>query len=188
MKNELIEARLRRDKSLLGFLDKAENRTRYADIEDDVAPRRTLLQTHLTTADALAQQVLGADEDNMPARKRGFRNQLTALLLRATRALRAHARSTSDTDLTGRPSDLTKLGETSFGEEARRLLDLAKPYDLTRRRYTAAHAAQAEDLLPKFTQGITDTPRRHAGQRRPHGPGAPYQNHRPPQSRVAGVF
>ncbi|SHK93444.1 hypothetical protein [Hymenobacter psychrotolerans] len=145
MQNDLIEARLRRDTTLSAFLDQA--RPRYEDTEPDVAPLRT---------------ALAADQDRNPARKRGVRGQLTALLQRLSRALTAHAKSTANPELAARVprrlSDLSRLSETSFAEQARLLLDLGQPHakDLARRHYTAAHHTQAESLLSDFQTQRTE--------------------------------
>ncbi len=159
MKNELIEARLRRDSATADYLTRAQ--ARYAEIEADVAPHRTELAANLVKADALKDQVLGADEDNNSPRKRGLRSQLTALLQRRVKALRAHAKGVKpepDLDLLGtlptRPSELTRLSEPEFPVEARRLLALGaavKAEDLTKRRYSPEHHAKAQQLLTQLT-------------------------------------
>ena len=166
MQNDLIEARLRRDTTLSAFLAAAT--ARYEDVEDDVAPLRAALATNLEQSQALAQQVLGADEDQNPERKRGLRGQLTPLLLRLARGLTAHAKSIKDPDLAAlvprRLSDLTRLNETNFTEHARRLLDLGQPHAkaLVKRRYSAAQNTQAGTLLTDYqnqrtTGRLTDT-------------------------------
>ena len=160
MQNDLIEARLRRDTTLSAFLDQA--RLRYEDTEPDVAPLRAALAANLQQSQQLAQQVISADQDQNPARKRGVRGQLTALLQRLSRALTAHAKSTANPELAARVprrlSDLSRLSETSFAEQARLLLDLGQPHakDLARRRYTAAHHTEAESLLSDFQTQRTE--------------------------------
>ena len=159
MKNELIESRLRRDDTTNQFLTRAK--PRYADIEDDVAPLRAQLAQGLADAAPLTQEVLSADEDNNAARKRGERSQLTTLLLRQNRALRAHAKGrkpTPDTELLGRlpkrPSELREIGDSTFLEEAKRLLDLGATVaatDLAKRRFTAQHRTDANKLLLGLT-------------------------------------
>lgn len=161
MENELIESRLRRDNTAATFLIKDANKARYADIEDDVAPLRTTLGTNLTKANGLIDQVITADNDNITPRKKGFRNQLTTLVLRRIKALRAHAKGLKpapDTDLLSRlprrPADIKRLTESSFPDEAKRLLALGSdiaPAALTKRRYTPAHHSQATGLLQKLT-------------------------------------
>ena len=158
MENERLAARLRRDTTTAAFLARA--RPRYTEIEDDVAPHRTDLAANLVKADALKGQVLDADADNNAPRKQGTRSQLTALLLRRVKALRAHAKGVKpepDTELAAtlptRPADLRRLTEGEFPVEARRLLGLGgavKPTDLTKRRYTPDHQTQAQKLLKQL--------------------------------------
>jgi hypothetical protein len=160
MQNSVIEARLRRDTTLSAFL--ATAKARYDDIEVDVAPLRTALVANLQQSQQLAQQVLGADQDQNPERKRGLRGQLTALLLRLGRGLTAHAKSTQNTELAARVprrlSDLTRLNETNYTEQARLLLDLGQPHAaaLVKRRYTTAHNTEAEALLTGFQSQRTE--------------------------------
>lgn len=159
MENERFAARLRRDTATAAFLTRAQSR--YADVESDIAPLRTTLAANMVKADALKDEVLGADSDNNSPRKQGLRNQLTALLLRRIKALRAHAKGVKpdpDTDLLvtlpTRPADIRRLTEGEFPVEARRLLTLGATLDpaaLTKRRYSAEHHAQALGLLTKLT-------------------------------------
>lgn len=161
MENELIESRLRRDNTVAAFLAKDTNKARYADIEDDVTPLRTKLGANLTKANGLIDQVITADNDNATPRKKGFRNQLTILVLRRIKALRAHAKGRKpepDTDLLSRlpsrPAEIKRLTESSFREEAQRLLNLGAdidPKDLTKRRYTPQHHQDALKYLGKLT-------------------------------------
>lgn len=158
MKNDLIESRLRRDTTAAAFLDQAK--ADYADIEADVAPLRAQLADNLTQAAALAQQVLSADEDDSSKRKKGVRNQLTALLRRLSAAATAVAVSRKDATLRaalGTPSRLPNLNESTFAEEATRLLALVqgREADFAQRRFTAAHAKDARELLAAFTTTAT---------------------------------
>ncbi|MBD2716339.1 hypothetical protein KBK19_14965 [Microvirga sp. STR05] len=159
MKNDLIEARLRRDTTLLAFL--TEQKAQYADVEDDVAPLRTQLQQTLEQAQTFADEVLAADSDANTTHKRGSRSQLTALLKRLAVAVRAEATATNDTRLlalAGRPGQLAKLTETSFQEEARRLLSLApeRSAALSKRRFLPEHYQQAQKLLQEFRATTTE--------------------------------
>ena len=159
MENELIAARLRRDTTTDAFLVRAA--PRYAEIEDDVAPLRAALKGNVGKADQLKSQVLDADSDNNSARKKGLRNQLTTLLLRRIKALRAHARGVKpDPDLAllgslpTTPASIRRATEGEFPVEARRLLALGAgvaPADLTKRRYAPEHHAQAQQLLDQLT-------------------------------------
>ena len=148
MKNDLLEARNRRDNSLLGLL--TDKKSRYTDIEADVAPLRLRLGDNQTKVNGMIQQVIGADATDTSGRTRGLRGQLTDILLRLVRGLRAEGLSTNNADLIARtptrPSELRRhLGGTSFAEEARRLLDLGAPLAdaLVKRRYPLALNAQA---------------------------------------------
>ncbi len=159
MKNDLIEARLRRDTTAAAFL--AQATADYADIEADVAPLRDQLGANLTRAGELAQQVLGADNDGNPARKKGLRNQLTALLQRLILAGRAAAQSSKDAELRatlGNLDDLRNLNESTFQEEATRLLGLIPGREpaFTKRRFSADHAREARQLLQEFTATTTE--------------------------------
>ncbi|MCC3159470.1 hypothetical protein LJ737_19670 [Hymenobacter sp. 15J16-1T3B] len=159
MKNDLIEARLRRDEALNAFLlaDKAV----YADIETDVAPLRQQLSEALTQAQDMAQAVLAADNDGNAERKKGQRNQLTQLLRRLVVGLQAVATSTRDARLlalAGQVSRLHKLSESSFVEEARRLLSLApeRSEALTKRRFTPEHYREAMTLTSELRRNINE--------------------------------
>lgn len=159
MKNDLIEARLRRDEALLAFLT-AETAA-YADIEADVKPLRQQLSTALTEAQATAQTVLMADNDGNAERKKGQRNQLTTLLRRLIVALQAVAATNRDARLlalAGQASRLPKLGETSFLEEARRLLSLApeRSEALSKRRFTPEHYREATTLTADLRRHINE--------------------------------
>ncbi|KAA9338419.1 hypothetical protein F0P96_06175 [Hymenobacter busanensis] len=159
MKNELIESRLRRDTAAAAFL--AQTPAAYADIEDDVAPLRTQLAANVQRGADLAQQVLTADTDGNPARKKGTRNQLTVLLRRLILAIRAEALRSTDAKLraaAGRLGELRNLNESSFGEEAQRLLDLVPGREtaLAKRRFTAAHYQEARTLLAAFGSATTE--------------------------------
>jgi hypothetical protein len=161
MKNDLLESRNRRDNSLLGFLNSKLGR--YTDIEDDVAPLRARLAANQTKVNSVVQQVLSADATDSSGRTRGLRGQLTDILLRLIRGLRAEGLSTNNTDLIARlpdrPSALRRhLGGTSFAEEARRLLDLGKPLAdaLVKRRYPKALNTQAETLLKQYNDSLVD--------------------------------
>ncbi|RAK67033.1 hypothetical protein [Hymenobacter edaphi] len=153
MKNDLIEARLRRDATAAAFL--AQAKAEYADIEDDVAPLRAQLAAGLERAAALAQQVLSADADGNAKRKKGVRNQLTALLRRLVLAARAEALSRKDAPLRaalGSPGELPNLNESTFREEATRLLALVpgRELGLAKRRFAAGHYQEARRLLAEF--------------------------------------
>ncbi|GAA3925356.1 hypothetical protein [Hymenobacter algoricola] len=159
MKNDLIEARLRRDTDLLAFL--TERRADYPDLEDDVAPLRSQLSQNLERAQTLAAEVLTADLDHNTERKRGTRNQLTALLRRLVVALRADATAKSDTRLlalAGQPGQLPRLTTSSYQEEARRLLSLApeRSAALAKRRFLPAHYTQAQALLQELRSAGTE--------------------------------
>lgn len=159
MKNDLIEARLRRDATAAAFL--AQAKAEYTDIEADVAPLRDKLTASLARAGELAQQVLGADNDGNPDRKKGLRHQLTALLQRLILAGRAEAQSSKDAELRaalGNLDDLRNLNESTFAEEATRLLGLVPGREaaLAKRRFTADHAQEARQLLQDFTAAATE--------------------------------
>lgn len=161
MKNDLIESRNRRDNSLLGFLNSKLGR--YTDIETDVAPHRLRLSDNQTKINAVIQQVISADATDTSGRTRGLRGQLTDILLRLVRALRAEGLSTNNADLLARtptrPSELRRhLGGSTFAEEARRLLDLGAPLAdaLVKRRYPTALNAQAEKLLKQYNDSLVD--------------------------------
>jgi hypothetical protein len=159
MKNDLIESRLRRDEALLAFL--SADKASYSDIEADVAPLRQQLSSALTQAQDLAQTVLTADNDGSTDRKKGQRNQLTQLLRRLIVGLQAVATSTSDARLlalAGQVSRLPKLGETSFVDEARRLLSLApeRSEALGKRRFTPEHYRSAVALNNELRRSISD--------------------------------
>lgn len=161
MNNDLLEARNRRDNSLLGFL--TTKRARYTDIETDVVPLRLRLSDNQTKINRVIQQVIGADATDTSGRTRGLRGQLTDILLRLVRALRAEGLSTNNADLLAktptRPSELRRhLGGTTFAEEARRLLDLGAPLAdaLAKRRYPQALNAQAEDLLKQYNDSLVN--------------------------------
>lgn len=159
MKNDLIESRLRRDTTAAAFL--AQARADYADIEADVAPLRLQLVANLERATTLAQQVLTADSDGNSNRKKGVRNQLTQLLRRLGAAVSAEALSSKDAALraaVGTPSMLPNLNESTFAEEATRLLSLVpgREQALAKRRFTAAHAQEARQLLQDFTTATTE--------------------------------
>ncbi|RTQ50279.1 hypothetical protein EJV47_11675 [Hymenobacter gummosus] len=158
MKNDLIEARLRRDTAAAAFL--AQAKADYADIEDDVAPLRSQLTANLERAGTLVQQVLSADNDGNPDRKKGVRSQLTALLRRLILAARAEAMSSKDAALRaalGNLGELSNLNESTFREEATRLLGLVpgREQALTKRRFSADHAREAQQLLQDFTAATT---------------------------------
>ena len=57
-----------------------------------------------------------------------------------------------------RPSDLARLNETTYAEQARLLLDLGQHLakELVKRRYTAAHHSEAESLLTDFQSQRTE--------------------------------
>lgn len=159
MQNDSVEARLRRDTILLAFLQ--EQKAHYADLEDDVAGPREQLGRGLEQAQALAEQALAADSDSNPDRKRGIRNQLTELLKRLVAGMKAVATATNDLRLqalAGQPSKLAKLTETTFAEEARRLLSLApeRSAALAKRRFTPEHYQQAQKLLQEFRAAATE--------------------------------
>ncbi|GAB2943035.1 hypothetical protein GCM10027048_04520 [Hymenobacter coalescens] len=160
MKNDLVEARLRRDEALSSFLT-AET-ANYAAIETDVAPLRQQLAAALAAAQNLAQDVLAADNDGATARKKGIRHQLTQLLRRLTVALHAQATSTKDNRLlalSGQVSNLKRLGETSFTEEARRLLSLApeRSAALSKRFFMPEHYQQAQSLLSELRRSLSES-------------------------------
>ncbi|KAA9327190.1 hypothetical protein F0P96_18305 [Hymenobacter busanensis] len=159
MKNDLVESRLRRDTALDAFL--AAEVDHYTDIEDDVAPLRQQLHQALAQADALTDQVLNADNDNAPARKKGLRNQLTLLLRRLTVALQAVASSTNDNRLlalSGQVSNLRRLSDASFVEEARRLLSFApeRSGPLSKRRFLPDHYQQAMALYNELRRAAPE--------------------------------
>ncbi|WBA43573.1 hypothetical protein [Hymenobacter canadensis] len=159
MQNDLIEARLRRDTTLLAFLQ--EKKTQYADLEEDVAGPREQLARSLEQAQALSEQVLTADSDRNPDRKRGIRNQLSGLLKRLVVGIKALGTATNDLRLqalAGQPGALSKLTETSFAEEARRLLSLApeRSAALAKRRFLPEHYQQAQKLLQEFRAAATE--------------------------------
>ncbi|RAK63476.1 hypothetical protein [Hymenobacter edaphi] len=159
MKNDLIEARLRRDEALNTFL--SADKSAYADIEADVAPLRQQLTGALTQAQATAQDVLTADNDGNSGRKKGQRNQLTQLLRRLIVGLQAVATSTNDARLlalSGQVSRLSRLPETAFIDEARRLLSLApeRSEALTKRRFTPEHYREATALTAELRRSIND--------------------------------
>jgi hypothetical protein len=159
MKNDLIETRLRRDETLLAFLN--EEKANYSDIETDVKPLRQQLGAALTQAQQMAQDVLAADNDGNADRKKGQRNQLTQLLRRLIVGLQAVALSTTDARLlalSGQVSRLNKLGETSFVDEARRLLSLApeRSEALGKRRFTPEHYREAVALNAELRRNISE--------------------------------
>lgn len=159
MKNDLIETRLRRDEALLAFLN--AEKANYSDIEADVAPLRQQLSTALTKAQNTAQTVLTADNDGNSDRKKGQRNQLTQLLRRLIVGLQSIAVSTNDARLlalAGQVSRLPKLGETSFVDEARRLLSLApeRSEALAKRRFTPEHYREAVALNADLRRNISE--------------------------------
>ncbi|GAA4384151.1 hypothetical protein [Hymenobacter koreensis] len=157
MKNELVEARLRRDADLVSFLNTEVEQ--YADIEDDVAPLRQLLSSSLSQASSLATQALTQPEE--AERGKGLRNQLTQLLRRLTAGLHAVAASTKDNRLlalAGNVNQLPKLTETRFAEEARRLLSLApeRSGPLSKRRFLPTHYQQAQALLGELRRASSN--------------------------------
>ncbi|WP_400190325.1 hypothetical protein [Hymenobacter sp. B81] len=159
MKNDLIEARLRRDHALSAFL--TEQKSRYGDAETDVAPLRQQLSQALTEAQNIAQDVLTADNDGNSPRKRGTRNQLTQLLRRLVVALQAEAAAAGDQRLralAGRPGQLGRLNESTFIEEARRLLSLApeRSTALAKRRFAPEHYQQAQSLLSELRRSANE--------------------------------
>jgi hypothetical protein len=99
-------------------------------------------------------------ESGILARSRGVRGQLTDLLLRQGRGLKAIAVSTKNADLLAklptRPSDIKKLRETDFAEEARRLLDLGQPHAeaLVKRHFAKAKGTEAEALLTTYNTTV----------------------------------
>ena len=161
MKNELLTARLRRDAATVALLTHATDR--YVDFEIDIAPRREQLAANVLAADELKEHATGADGENSDAtpRQQGLRSQLTDLLQRRVRALRAHAKGLQpepDLDLLGSLpthfSSLSRRTDQEFPREARRLLRLGHDVsadDLTRRRYSPEHQAKAEQLLHELS-------------------------------------
>lgn len=159
MKNDLIEARLRRDEALNAFL--TAEKAAYADIEADVAPLRQQLSGGLAQAQELSQTVLTADHEGSADRKKGLRNQLTLLLRRLIVGLQAVATSANDARLlalSGQVSRLTRLPETAFVDEARRLLSLApeRSAALIPRRFTNEHYRQAVALNNELRRSISE--------------------------------
>ncbi|RTQ48197.1 hypothetical protein EJV47_17355 [Hymenobacter gummosus] len=159
MKNDLIEARLRRDEALLSFL--GSEKAAYADIEADVAPLRQQLSNALAKAQDTAQNVLTADNDGSSARKKGQRNQLTQLLRRLIVGLQSIATSTNDARLlalAGQVSRLPRLPETAFVDESRRLLSLApeRSEALAKRRFTPEHYREAVTLTAELRRNISE--------------------------------
>lgn len=159
MKNDLIEARLRRDEALLAFLN--AEKAAYADIETDVAPLRQQLSSALTKAQDIAQDVLTADNDGSADRKKGQRNQLTQLLRRLVVGLQSIATSANDARLlalSGQVTRLPRLPETGFVDEARRLLSLApeRSEALEKRRFTPEHYRQAVALNADLRRAISE--------------------------------
>ncbi|WBO82768.1 hypothetical protein [Hymenobacter yonginensis] len=159
MQNDLIEARLRRDTTLLAFLQ--EQKAQYADLEEDIASPRELLGRSLAQAQALSAQVLEADSDSSTSRKRGLRRQLTELLKRLAVSLKAAGTATGDLRLqalAGQPGQLTKLPEATFAEEARRLLSLVpeRSAALAKRRFLPEHYQQAQKLLQELRAAATE--------------------------------
>ncbi len=168
MKNKLLTARLRRDAATVALLTTAVDR--YADFENDIAPLRDQLTTNLAAAEELKDHAdeTPADDDNATPRQKGLRSQLTELLQRRVKALRAHAKGVKpepDVELLGSLpthfSALSRRTDTEFPREARRLLRLGHDVsadDLTKRRYSPEHQAKAEQLLHELstTDGASD--------------------------------
>lgn len=159
MKNDLIEARLRRDEALLAFL--GAEKAAYVDIETDVAPLRQQLSNALTKAQDTAQQVLTADNDGNSDRKKGQRNQLTQLLRRLIVGLQSIATSTNDARLlalAGQVSRLPRLPEMAFVDEARRLLSLApeRSEALAKRRFSPEQYREAVALNAELRRNISE--------------------------------
>lgn len=159
MQNDLIEARLRRDTTLLAFLQ--EQKAQYADLEEDIASPREQLSRGLEQAQTLSEQVVEADSDSNTGRKRGLRSQLTELLKRLAASMKAVGTATGDLRLqalAGQPGQLTKLTETTFTEEARRLLSLVpeRSAALAKRRFLPEHYQRAQKLLQELRATATE--------------------------------
>lgn len=168
MKNKLLTARLRRDAATAALLTTAADR--YTDFESDIAPLRDQLAANLAAADELKDHTdeTPADHDDATPRQQGLRSQLTELLQRRVKALRAHAKGVKpepDVELLGSLpthfSALSRRTDTEFPREARRLLRLGHDVsadDLTRRRYSPEHQAKAEQFLHELstTDGASD--------------------------------
>ncbi len=163
MKNQLLTARLRRDAATAALLTNAADR--YLDFETDIAPLREQLAANLLAAEELKDHATdtagdGDGADSSP-RQRGLRSQLTELLQRRIKALRAHAKGVKpepDLELLGSlPTHFTSLSrrtDTEFPREARRLLRLGHEVsadDLTKRRYSPEHQQKAEQLLHELS-------------------------------------
>ncbi len=167
MKNQLITDRLRRDTAVATLLTHALDR--YTDIESDVAPLREQLSANLLAAADLNHHATEtADDASATPRLQGLRSQLTELLQRRIKALRAHAKGLKpepDLDLLGSLpthfSSLSRRTDTEFPREARRLLRLGHDVSadaLTTRRYSPEHHQKAEQILHELsnTDGASD--------------------------------
>ena len=170
MKDKLLSARLRRDAATVALLTGATDR--YTDFESDIVPLREQLTANVLAAEELkdhaTESAADDSEGDATPRQQGLRSQLTDLLQRRVRALRAHAKGLQpepDLDLLGSLpthfSALSRRTDTEFPREARRLLRLGHDVsadDLTKRRYSPEHQAKAEQLLHELstTDGASD--------------------------------
>ncbi len=169
MKDKLLSARLRRDAATVALLTNATDR--YTDFESDIAPLREQLAANVLAAEELKDHATDSatpEGGEATPRQQGLRSQLTELLQRRVRALRAHAKGLQpepDLDLLGSLpthfSALSRRTDTEFPREARRLLRLGHDVsadDLTKRRYSPEHQQKAEQLLHELstTDGASD--------------------------------
>jgi hypothetical protein len=160
MKNQLISDRLRRDTATVALLTSAHDR--YTDIEFDIAPLREQLSANvLAAADLTHHATDTVAHDDATPRQQGLRSQLTELLQRRIKALRAHAKGLKpapDLDLLGSLpthfSSLSRRTDAEFPREARRILHLGHDVSadaLTTRRYSPEHQQKAEQLLHELS-------------------------------------